>query len=366
MWRVKKVLEQFVTLEMFLCLRSYREIPSKGGVLFNIDLDEREGFCMPHLLVKRSNLLACFGIVALCVAFLIGPGFTTAAHAEDLDEDTIKQIQTYLTDLGYPVGPIDGAVGNNTNVAIKNFQRNNNMPVNGNVSMELLDALRKAKIDQDIELTKLSANEAYIRATQFENQGEIRKAVVYYNYVMNTYPDNDLAVRASERHAKLSGALAPKPVAKKPASGTPKTSTPRFTPDITTKRALAIGGGTIVLTTLIFFLSDGDDDSTSRSPAPATPAAFKPGVWAVNSDYSCNEMNVARMIWDMRSDNRYVCLNCGDHGTWAVTGTQITVSSYTGYMIKYSGTVATTGDNIDGTFVDNENESGCWEGTLQY
>lgn len=54
-------------------------------------------------------------------------------------------VQQALTDLGYNPGPVDGAMGGRTRIAIRAFQTAVNLTANGEVSMELAMALQKAR-----------------------------------------------------------------------------------------------------------------------------------------------------------------------------------------------------------------------------
>ena len=57
-----------------------------------------------------------------------------------------REAQQLLTDLGYKLGPIDGLYGQKTSEAIKAFQRNTGITVDGWVDHDLLIALRVAKV----------------------------------------------------------------------------------------------------------------------------------------------------------------------------------------------------------------------------
>jgi hypothetical protein len=56
-----------------------------------------------------------------------------------------KEAQRLLTSLGYNPGPIDGLFGRKTSEAIKEFQRNSGIKVDGWVDQDLLTALRSGK-----------------------------------------------------------------------------------------------------------------------------------------------------------------------------------------------------------------------------
>ena len=53
----------------------------------------------------------------------------------------IKRLQTLLGRMGYDAGPADGKMGNRTANAIRLFQLQSGLPVNGQPSMEVLQRL---------------------------------------------------------------------------------------------------------------------------------------------------------------------------------------------------------------------------------
>ena len=56
--------------------------------------------------------------------------------------ELVREVQKLLAQLGYDVGPVDGILGNRTANAIRLFQLQNRMPVNGRPDMALLKRLR--------------------------------------------------------------------------------------------------------------------------------------------------------------------------------------------------------------------------------
>ena len=58
--------------------------------------------------------------------------------------EQIRQVQSYLADLGYDVGTPDGAMGPNTRKAITQFEKAYDLPETGAVSKGLLDKLELA------------------------------------------------------------------------------------------------------------------------------------------------------------------------------------------------------------------------------
>ncbi len=58
--------------------------------------------------------------------------------------EPVKDLQKNLYDLGYYRGKIDGIYGPNTETAVRNFQKNNNLPVTGTVDQNTLFAILSA------------------------------------------------------------------------------------------------------------------------------------------------------------------------------------------------------------------------------
>jgi peptidoglycan hydrolase-like protein with peptidoglycan-binding domain len=348
---------------------------------------------------KKFRCLLYFGMLTICLTVGISLVLTTETHAENVDPVIIQQIQVYLSELGYPVENIDGVLGERTRIAIRNFQLHHNLLVDGKASVELLEFLKRVKFEQEVEFSKMSANQIYVNAIQFETQGRIEKASVYYKYLMKTYPDTDVGVKAAERFSNLSllpspqstlqpelpqqPALQPVPQptpqpVSQPTSQAPSASSlmEKFRGmDTTTKTVLGVGAGVVGFGVIAFALNDDDGNDGGNDGgigdgnddgSNGEDIRIKLGIWAINRDYLCNGLDITTMTWDIRSGNTFTCLDCTDYGVWDGNGNQITVSSYTGYRIQYTGTVTSSKDTINGTFVDIENETGCWNATYRY
>lgn len=61
-----------------------------------------------------------------------------------LESQLTKPVQKALTELGYDPGPVDGAAGPATRTAIRAFQSDNELKVDGQITQKLLDQLYKA------------------------------------------------------------------------------------------------------------------------------------------------------------------------------------------------------------------------------
>lgn len=72
------------------------------------------------------------------------PAFAKQPQVQELSRDQVREIQLLLTRLGYAPGPADGLSGTNTRLAVQQYQSNNGLTVNGQMSFALLQDLRRA------------------------------------------------------------------------------------------------------------------------------------------------------------------------------------------------------------------------------
>jgi len=145
------------------------------------------------------------------------------------EADIIETIQRFLHQLGYHPGTIDGMLGEQTRTAIRAFQRDHHLHVDGEASMSLVEALTQATLTQakrrpeqeqerqsaHVELTTMSPNALYVRAVQCEARDDIENALRYYQHLMKTHPEHNLAVKAADRLVVLSTSmpqLSPTPI----------------------------------------------------------------------------------------------------------------------------------------------------------
>jgi len=59
-------------------------------------------------------------------------------------ESYVEQYQNLLKGLGYPVGSVDGVHGSNTDFAVKLFQRDKKIAIDGVCGRQTMEALVKA------------------------------------------------------------------------------------------------------------------------------------------------------------------------------------------------------------------------------
>ena len=67
-------------------------------------------------------------------------------------DELIKLIQQALTDKSYDPGVVDGIMGNKTRLAIKAFQRDTNVTIDGTISSEVLKRLNIQTVESAEQL----------------------------------------------------------------------------------------------------------------------------------------------------------------------------------------------------------------------
>ena len=90
-------------------------------------------------------VLAFAFCLALCVPATGSEAQTTTSATQSATnsfQQLILDIQRMLTELGYRPGPVDGAMGDRTRQAIRRYQSNTGLPVDGHPSESLRQHLR--------------------------------------------------------------------------------------------------------------------------------------------------------------------------------------------------------------------------------
>lgn len=77
----------------------------------------------------------------LVILALLATGVMWAAPAQALTRAETRDVQEKLVLLGYAPGPIDGSFGRRTRIAVRAFQRDAHIRVDGRVGAQTLDAL---------------------------------------------------------------------------------------------------------------------------------------------------------------------------------------------------------------------------------
>lgn len=67
--------------------------------------------------------------------------FVPKSHASLTDPATVMFVQYALRNIGYDAGPVDGMPGQKTQAGIRAYEEASNLPVNGRISVSVLDGL---------------------------------------------------------------------------------------------------------------------------------------------------------------------------------------------------------------------------------
>lgn len=105
------------------------------------------------------------------VALLVGSMNVSAAVSND---DDVKEAQQTLRDKGYYPGPIDGILGSRTRVALRQYQKDENLPVTGRLDADTAQKVEEARRTGDSDRMKIQGMDANNDATvtRQEYQGD--------------------------------------------------------------------------------------------------------------------------------------------------------------------------------------------------
>ncbi len=78
---------------------------------------------------------------------------SASGKAGFLDEKRIRFVQSRLAKLGFSPGPIDGVFGEQTREAIRKFESSRKVPVTGDISRALIEALLRNASFASLDLT---------------------------------------------------------------------------------------------------------------------------------------------------------------------------------------------------------------------
>lgn len=120
--------EEFMDFPIFLQVLAYQLI---GSQLFLVVPEEFYEVDMAQLAVQLFSKTP------------VKPPVQEPQPELPLNKDEIRELQTLLPAHGYDPEGIDGIVGKRTKRAIENYQRDNNLPVDGKASRALLSRLKK-------------------------------------------------------------------------------------------------------------------------------------------------------------------------------------------------------------------------------
>ena len=113
------------------------------------DMDDRPLRPAPNSDARPAWMGILGGVALLALAILIAVGLWHLAgrSAPPLTAAELTEIETLLDELGFPPGPVDGAIDEQSRNAIRDFQVTAGLTVDGTPSPALLDELRAAKAE---------------------------------------------------------------------------------------------------------------------------------------------------------------------------------------------------------------------------
>jgi peptidoglycan hydrolase-like protein with peptidoglycan-binding domain len=100
------------------------------------------------LLSFRKRSFVWILLIIILISFVPVDSLAQRPTAKTSEADTIETVQRFLQQLGYNPGPIDRKMGEKTRTAIRAFQRDHNLQVDGEASMALVEALTQAILTQ--------------------------------------------------------------------------------------------------------------------------------------------------------------------------------------------------------------------------
>ena len=86
-------------------------------------------------------------ILALAILIAVGIWHFAGRSASQLTAAELTEIEQLLNELGFPPGPVDGAIDEQSRNAIRDFQVTAGLEVDGAPSLALIDELRAAKAE---------------------------------------------------------------------------------------------------------------------------------------------------------------------------------------------------------------------------
>jgi hypothetical protein len=100
-----------------------------------------------HARPAWMGFLGGIAILALSVLTSVGIWHFVGGSSAALTTAELTEIEGLLDQLGFPPGPLDGAIDEQSRNAIRDFQVTGGLEVDGAPSLALLDELRAAKAE---------------------------------------------------------------------------------------------------------------------------------------------------------------------------------------------------------------------------
>lgn len=100
-----------------------------------------------HARLAWTGFLGGIAILALSILASVGIWHFAGTSTAALATAELSEIEALLDQLGFPPGPVDGAIDEQSRNAIRDFQVTAGLEVDGTPSPALLDELRAAKAE---------------------------------------------------------------------------------------------------------------------------------------------------------------------------------------------------------------------------
>jgi putative peptidoglycan binding protein len=94
-----------------------------------------------------TGIVAGIALLALAILIAVGMWHLAGRSTSALAAAELTEIEVLLDELGFPPGPVDGAIDEESRNAIRDFQVTAGLDVNGTPNLALLDELRAAKAE---------------------------------------------------------------------------------------------------------------------------------------------------------------------------------------------------------------------------
>ena len=111
---------------------------------------------------------------------------------------------------------------------------------------------------------------------------------------------------------------------------------------------------------------DGDDSTTATTTTTTTTTTTNStnivGTWILEWDWGCDDATGTADFYIYADNTWFIDYEDGITGTWTLEGDQVTLVFSNG--TTYTGTVNSTGTEMEGTMVDYDGYTGCWTASL--
>lgn len=146
--------------------------------------------------ISKGNISLC--CIALVVLFGNVYSVEAAASRGDVGNE-VRYVQQLLANQGYLLDKIDGAFGNNTEYAVKEFQRQMNLKVTGKV-----DDTTMAKLEENNKLFKKNATSTVTEVSERVEEKSEAKKITSTNSKLK-FGDRNTLVREVQERLNLHG-----------------------------------------------------------------------------------------------------------------------------------------------------------------